>query len=69
MDFEIVGAITEVEIIAVNVSIRELSSLKKNTAASDGGNSRAPRPFVCQVGAFARQSCIVMRLTASASAK
>jgi hypothetical protein len=29
MDFEIVGAITEIEIIAVNVSIRELSSLKE----------------------------------------
>jgi hypothetical protein len=29
MDFEIVGAITEIEIIAVNLSIRELSSLKE----------------------------------------
>jgi hypothetical protein len=29
MDFEIVGAISEVEIIAVNLSIRELSSLKE----------------------------------------
>lgn len=29
MDFEIVGAITEIETIAVNFSIRERSSLKK----------------------------------------
>ena len=29
MDFEIVGAITDIEIIAVNFSIRELSSLKE----------------------------------------
>ena len=29
MDFEIVGAITDVETIAVNLSIRELSSLKE----------------------------------------
>ncbi len=29
MDFEIVGAITEIEIIAVNLAIRELSSLKE----------------------------------------
>ena len=29
MDFEIVGAITEIAIIAVNMPIRELSSLKE----------------------------------------
>jgi hypothetical protein len=29
MDFEIVGSITAIEIIAVNLSIRELSSLKE----------------------------------------
>ena len=29
MDFEIVGAITGIETIAVNLSIRELSSLKE----------------------------------------
>ncbi len=29
MDFEIVGAITAIETIAVNLSIRELSSLKE----------------------------------------
>jgi hypothetical protein len=29
MDFEIIGAITDVEVIAVNLSIRELASLKE----------------------------------------
>jgi len=29
MDFEIIGSITAIEIIAVNLSIRELSSLKE----------------------------------------
>ncbi|MBI3821197.1 MAG: hypothetical protein HY289_00790 [Planctomycetes bacterium] len=29
MDFEILGAITEIQIIAVNLSIRELSTLKE----------------------------------------
>lgn len=30
MDFEVIGDISEIEIIAVNLSIRELASLKAN---------------------------------------
>src|SRR5438552_1186221 len=52
--FEVVGEITDVEVIARGPGVRVLSYLRKAMAERGGGSRKAWRPCACRTGRFAR---------------
>lgn len=65
MDFELVSELADIEVIAVNVSIRECDSPKPFTEDAAGENSREAHWSGWSMVMFAGPSCIGTRPMAS----
>lgn len=69
MEFQVVGAITDIEIIAVGRSIRELARLRKVHGTGRWRKLKALDSFACRMVASRRPSYIGMKRTVSANGK
>jgi hypothetical protein len=66
-DFELLDSLSDIEVIAVNVSIRELKKLKKQFGAGAGANSKELVRSSSRMVRFTRLNCIGTKPTASGS--
>ncbi len=69
MHFEVVGEITEIELIASGSSIRILPLLRRRHAEGDGGNSKAELWCGLLTEPSVPPNFIGLRLTGSANGK
>jgi len=66
LDFEILGEITDIEVIAVGGSIREVERLRKAYGQAVGENSKALPPLALMMVQPAKPNCTGTKPTVSA---